>query len=233
MADRAARTDPARARKLAEQCFNVARSTSFEGERTAAIARGEAIAARAGLSLDSFDIPGREKAKAEAPKAHRGTAYYTGGPFGSGARFDDLHVDIDEMLRRAKATRTEWNRDPHYRSYRERAFDDLSGAMDRAAREAGARPDETVYDARRRAFDEATTTPNSEGLRRFDLKNRWPSIDAVINALRARRVLVHPARVRVSSLTGVTPPALWIVSEPEYCVFDQWSLRELADVVVG
>lgn len=233
MADRAARTDPTRARKLAEQCFNVARSTSFEGERAAAIARGEAIAKRAGLSLDGFDIPGRVKAKPEAPKAKSGTSFHSGGTFGFGSPFDDLDIDIDEMLRRANATRSEWNRDPDYRSYRERAFDDLSGAMHRAARQAGARPDETVYDARRRAFDEATTTPNSESLRRFDLKNRWPSIDSVINALRARRVLVHPARVRVSSLTGGTPPALWIVTEPEYCVFDQWSLRELADVVVG
>jgi|GEM_PF-3619531 len=233
MSASASRSDPARARKLAEQCFNVARSTAFEGERAAAIARGEAIAKRAGLSLDAFDIPGRAKAKPEAPKAGGSASFHSGGTFGFGSRFDDLNLDIDDMLRRAKATQAEWNRDPQHRAYRERAFDDLDAAMDRAARKAGARPDETVYDARRRAFDEATTSPNGETLRRFDLKNRWPSIDAVINALRARRVRVHPAQVRVSSLTGGAPPKLWIITEPEYCVFDQWSLRELADVVVG
>lgn len=51
------------AREKAERCFAVARSTSFEGERDAAISRGTAICERAGLSLDLFDIPGRVKAK--------------------------------------------------------------------------------------------------------------------------------------------------------------------------
>lgn len=45
----------------AERCFALARSTTFEGERNAAVAKGTTIAERAGLSLDLFDIPGRER----------------------------------------------------------------------------------------------------------------------------------------------------------------------------
>lgn len=52
---------PERARRLAERCFALARSTTFTGEREAAIARGTAIASKAGLSLDLFDIPGRAR----------------------------------------------------------------------------------------------------------------------------------------------------------------------------
>lgn len=56
-----------RARSLAERCFALARSTTFAGERDAAIARGTAIAEKAGLSLDLFDIPGRSRAAAVRP----------------------------------------------------------------------------------------------------------------------------------------------------------------------
>ena len=49
----------AAARTRAKRCFALARSTPFPAERTSAIARGEAICAKAGLSLDDFDIPGR------------------------------------------------------------------------------------------------------------------------------------------------------------------------------
>ena len=59
--------DPAAARRMAEllravrlaaKCFDIARSTQFPGERAAAISRGIAIAEKAGLRLDLFDIPG-------------------------------------------------------------------------------------------------------------------------------------------------------------------------------
>lgn len=50
------------ARQRAERCFALARSTTFEGERDAAIARGIAVAEKAGLNLDTFDIPGRKRA---------------------------------------------------------------------------------------------------------------------------------------------------------------------------
>lgn len=52
-----------RDRERAERCFALARSTTFDGERDSAIARGVAIAEKAGLDLDTFDIPGRSKAK--------------------------------------------------------------------------------------------------------------------------------------------------------------------------
>lgn len=45
----------------AERCFALARSTTFAGERESAIARGTAIAKKAGLDLDYFDIPGRKR----------------------------------------------------------------------------------------------------------------------------------------------------------------------------
>lgn len=49
-------------RERANRCFAVARSTTFDGERESAIARGIAIAEKAGLDLGSFDIPGRRPA---------------------------------------------------------------------------------------------------------------------------------------------------------------------------
>ena len=49
------------ARTKAERCFALARSTAFPGEREAAISRGVAIAQKAGLDLDRFDIPGRSQ----------------------------------------------------------------------------------------------------------------------------------------------------------------------------
>ena len=49
-----------RAVRLAAKCFDIARSSSFPGERQAAISRGILIAEKAGLRLDLFDIPGRE-----------------------------------------------------------------------------------------------------------------------------------------------------------------------------
>lgn len=48
-------------RQRAEACFAVARSTTHDGERTAAISRGEFVCKRHGLSLDDFDIPGRAR----------------------------------------------------------------------------------------------------------------------------------------------------------------------------
>lgn len=53
-------------RQTAEACFAVARrATTTPGEREAAINRGKAIAERAGLDLDSFDIPGRSRSRAQ------------------------------------------------------------------------------------------------------------------------------------------------------------------------
>lgn len=53
--------DRNRATERARRCFAVARSTTHEGEREAAINRGLAICEKAGLYPDRFDIPGREK----------------------------------------------------------------------------------------------------------------------------------------------------------------------------
>ncbi|KQM76726.1 hypothetical protein ASE70_08110 [Sphingomonas sp. Leaf22] len=237
------RTNPVRAKKLAEQCFAVARSTQFDGEREAAIARGTAIAERAGLSLDLFDIPGRSKPSAAAskPSGQKGDAGQPGGD-GSARPFDH---DVDEMLRRARATRDGWFSDGWYRQTSEQAFKNFRESMDRARERTGARGDETPYDAARRNFDEQTAAaaerdraagrrgsaaPDRERLRRIDLHGRWPSIDAVLNALRARRVHIVPVESRVSS-HGETMP-LWLMTAPGIAVLDQWSLRELADEAI-
>jgi len=63
-------------RQRAEACFATARSTTFDGERNAAIGRGKAICAKHGLDLDDFDIPGRSPQRAKArsstnSRAHR------------------------------------------------------------------------------------------------------------------------------------------------------------------
>lgn len=235
----ASRTNPARAKKLAEQCFAVARSTQFDGEREAAIARGTAIAQGAGLSLDQFNIPGRTMSEPDpSAQAQRGAK----GPSGPAKPFD---ADVDEMLRRAKATRDEWFSDKWYRTTQEEAFNGFRDSMDRARDRTCARDNETPYDAARRNFDTETaaaaerdraagrrgsTAPNPETLRRADLQGRWPTIEAVLNALRARRVYVAPVESRVT-VRGQAMP-LWLVTGPSVMVLDQWSLRELADEVV-
>lgn len=48
-------------RAKASACFALARSSTFEGERQNAIARGLAIIAKNGGSADDFDIPGRPR----------------------------------------------------------------------------------------------------------------------------------------------------------------------------
>lgn len=50
-----------RAVRLAAKCFDIARTSQFAGERDAAFSRGIAIAEKAGLVLELFDIPRREE----------------------------------------------------------------------------------------------------------------------------------------------------------------------------
>ncbi|KQN71468.1 hypothetical protein [Sphingomonas sp. Leaf62] len=239
----ASRTDPTRARKLAEQCFAVARSTQFDGEREAAIARGTAIAQGAGLSLDAFDIPGRKKSSA-AGTGRQGQKGEPGEP-GRDRAARSADVDTDEMLRRAAETKRAWFEDAWYRTTQEEALRGFRDAMDRARDRTGARDHETLYDAARRNFDAETAAaaerdraggrrdsqaPNPETLRREYLQGRWPTIEAVLNALRARHVYVAPVESRVT-VHGQAMP-LWLVTGPSVMVLDQWSLRELADEVV-
>jgi len=74
-------------RQRAEACFAVARSTTHEGERAAAISRGEFVCKRHGLNLNDFDIPGRVR------KVPRGGM--SGGSF-------DMDLDlVAEAFRRA------------------------------------------------------------------------------------------------------------------------------------
>lgn len=57
-------------RQRADACFALARSTTHDGERSAAIGRGEAICQKHGLSLDLFEIPGRARASRSAPRSN-------------------------------------------------------------------------------------------------------------------------------------------------------------------
>lgn len=54
-------------REKAKRCFALARSTTFAGEREAAISRGVAICEAASLDLDEFDIPGRPPRAKSSP----------------------------------------------------------------------------------------------------------------------------------------------------------------------
>ncbi len=100
--------------------------------------------------------------------------------------------------------------------------------------------DETIYDAKRRAFDEAVSAAaerdrqagrrtgpalDREALRREALLNRWPSWGAAVNALRARRVEVVPSYQPTATL--------WHVPGRAAGAIDEWQLRELADEVCG
>lgn len=52
----------------ARACFALAESTTFDGERAAAIGRGLKILEKAGLDPDRFDIPGRARRSALADR---------------------------------------------------------------------------------------------------------------------------------------------------------------------
>ncbi|MEP9401892.1 hypothetical protein [Sphingomonas sp. VNH70] len=175
-----------RAVRLAAKCFEIARSTKFPGEREAAISRGIAIAEKAGLNLDLFNIPGRSEA-------------------------DQLRHAVEE------------------------AADTLGRWIDRLR----AGDHETVYDAKRRAFDQAATEAaerdrragrragpalDPDELRRAELRDRWPSVGAALNALRARR---HRAEDGHDPLRPGVP--VWYVSGWGDTSFDEWQLREHAD----
>lgn len=177
--------DRLRAVRLAAKCFEIARSTRHDGERANAISRGIAIAEKAGLRIDLFDIPGRDR--------------------------QHLH----DALRDAGHTLRRW------------------------AETLRAGSDETIYDAKRRAFDAATSAAaerdrangrragrgaDPSDLRRADLLDRWPSIGAAINALRARRVEV----IECPCADG---PPRWEAASHRNDRLDEWQLRELADEV--
>lgn len=173
-----------RAVRIAEKCFQIARSSPHRGEREAAASRGMAVAKKAGLRLDLFDVPGRDE-----------------------YRLKSALRDIAEARRR-------W-----------------AGTLQAA-------DDETIYGAKRRAFDAATHAAaerdrtngrrtgaplDAERLRQAALRDRWPSTDAALNALRARRIDVFP----------IDLPAAIMWSAPTLArpALDEWQLRELADEV--
>ncbi|PXA98097.1 hypothetical protein DMC47_10390 [Nostoc sp. 3335mG] len=173
-----------RAVRLTNKCFDIARSTRFAGEREAAVSRGIAIAKKARLRLELFDIPGHDE--------------------------HALHV----------------------------ALRDIDETFSRLAANLHAEEGETIYDAKRRAFHEATRAaaerdkasgrrtsiaPDLDSIHRAALVDRWPSPGAALNALRARRVRLHP----------IDPPGatIWIAPGRSPDVLDEWQLRELADEV--
>ncbi|MGO1304991.1 MAG: hypothetical protein ACTMKV_09440 [Sphingomonas parapaucimobilis] len=89
----------------ADRCFALARSTAFPAERETAIARGTAVAEAAGISLDCFDIPGRERARPRMA-------------FQSQPAPDDYSVDqIGELMR------------AHRRRMQEGSFPDVLDAL--------------------------------------------------------------------------------------------------------
>jgi hypothetical protein len=99
----------------AARCFEVARSTKFDGERAAAINRGERIASRAGISLDLFDIPGHEHAVDPRPVSDM--LFEGSGIFGDNYSYSYSYAEprprstsevlsqVDEMVARAAAQR--------------------------------------------------------------------------------------------------------------------------------
>ncbi|KQN37033.1 hypothetical protein ASG37_05065 [Sphingomonas sp. Leaf407] len=204
--------DVQRAARRARSCFTLARSSTFAGERDAAIARGILMAEKAGLSLDGFDIPGRVRQRQTASST-------TANRPGIAERMRGSESDFREAIREAADTRRRW------------------------AEELRVGDDESIYDAKRRAFNEATAAaaerdsaagrrasdlPDRAELRLHDLRERWPSVDAAINALKARRIVVHPA----TNLADPATPA-WFAPVRGLQVLDEWQLRELADEVMA
>lgn len=160
-----------RGRHLAERCFALARSTTFPGEREAAIARGIAIANKAGISLDRFDIPGRARASTPPPPprpkpaASKRKAEPTSfrSPFMSGKYSS---ADLNEAMARFRQT------------------------MDETAAATGAGPDETIYAAKRRNFDAAVAAAAQRDAMKAQAA-RWPTPRFAADFLFSRGVPVY------------------------------------------
>lgn len=171
------------ARKRAERCFALARSTTFEGERKNAVAMGTRIAEEAGLSLDLFDIPGRARPEPMQPppaSRYREDLFKRGrSPFsdGQGWNPDDLR-DVMARYRdqMAKAEAVARQQAAQQRADA-RAQEGLREARAEAMRRTGAQPDETPYDAQRRNFEAAT----ADAKRRDDLKAKRAKVDEAVN----------------------------------------------------
>lgn len=127
----------ATARRRAQGCFAIARSTPFAKERETALSRGISIAEKAGLSLDQFDIPGRPR-PAPRPSATGGRPpVYTAAEAAEAMRrFHENSVRSAADLHEAMMTSSSAGRPRFF------VDDDI-------------RPDESYEAARRRAFDEA------------------------------------------------------------------------------
>ncbi len=169
----------ARGRDLAERCFALARSTTFAGERETAVARGTAIAAKAGLSLDLFDIPGRARDRTRRDNetfddVYQSGRYHRDGAFDWTAYQDDLERSLqpgERFVRRAEAAPAHYTAaDVHA------AMAALKAAMARQAAAAGAGDDETIYDARRRNFDQAAAKARARDERRSSMEEIWNSV---------------------------------------------------------
>lgn len=118
------------------------------------------------------------------------------------------------------------------------ALSDIEEALRNRADELQAGIGETIYDAKRRAFDAETIAaaerdlangrrsagvPDLKAIRRAELLDRWPSTGAAINALQARRVPVIED-------TAAGEPR-WFALTRGLADLDEWQLRELADEV--
>jgi len=123
--------DRLRARERAERCFALARSTGFPAERATAVARGIEIADRAGLDLDTFEVPGRKRTIA-APTFGR----YAAPPRYSRAELNETMAAFNAHMRGSSDA---------MRSFEE--------TLRRREAEVGARDGETVYDALLRNFE--------------------------------------------------------------------------------
>jgi hypothetical protein len=92
------------ARKRAERCFALARSTTFAPERDNAVRMGTKIAEDAGLDLDSFDIPGRQRA---TRKPGEGVHYSTSGRSFTTAEFEAALEATLELVRAGQRAQRE------------------------------------------------------------------------------------------------------------------------------
>jgi hypothetical protein len=197
-------------RERAEACYAVARSTTHEGERAAAIGRGDAICEREGLDPASFDVPGRARPASQRPPDSRYTDDLFRRPKAPGSYSRD---DINDTMRRyhegmrRAATEQERQRDAQaaaaqaardFQRAAERAaqetkafaaaFANLNDALRRARERTGANPNEAPADAARRNFEAATAAARTRDNARL-------TPDTAAAELWAIGVRVYPADV--------------------------------------
>ncbi len=210
---------------LAERCFALARSTTFDGERVNAIARGVAIAEKAGLPLDRFDIPGRPRPRRRPRPAGQPEQVYSyrprndDPPSGKAPRFYTAD-DISEAMARFRAATAAQEATINTASEAARRMRD---AVDEFAAQAADRGScaAAAFERGRAAAEMRKATERQPQM------HRWPDIVACADFVFSRGVHVYDLGLDAEDCRWFAPGR----EAGEY--LNDKQLRDLSDQITG